>query len=157
MIQPLQTNLIISRFTGQEQLPVVKESRGLSSLLFFMSLRTFKGSQAVSAHNLFLFFYCFDGILCFPRQELVHSGVEMDKSGRPTFDIEVRLLCSLQAHTTLNKWQIREAGSQMRGSCACALNFHMGLRRQKGQLVHSSLLCCVLGFPAPQGQIISAV
>ena len=96
-IQPPQTKPIISRFTGQEQLPVVKESRGLSS--FFMSLRTFKGSQALSAHNLFLFFYCFDVISCFPRRELAHSGGEMDKSGCAGFDIEIRLLCSLQADT----------------------------------------------------------
>lgn len=96
-IQHLRTKPIIPGFTGQEQLPVVKESRGTSS--FFVSLSTFKGSQAFSAHNLFLFFYCFDVISCFPRQQLVRSGGEMDKSGCATFDIEVRLLCSLQAGT----------------------------------------------------------
>lgn len=84
MIQRFQTKPIISGVTGQEQLPVVKESRGPSSF-FFVSQGSFKGSQPLSAHNLFLFLHCFDVISCFPSRELVHSGGEMDKNGCATF------------------------------------------------------------------------
>lgn len=145
MIQSLQTKPVIWRITGQEQMPAVNESRGPSS--FFVSMSTFKGSQALSAHNLFLFFYCFDVISCFPRQELVHSGWERDKNGCATFWHWSKITLFPPSRHTLNKWEIREAKR----------HFHMGLKRQKGQLVHSSLLCCVLGFYKPQGQIASAL
>lgn len=52
------------------------------------------------------------------------------------FDTEVRLLCSLQADT-LTKWESRGAERHMRGRCVL-VHFHIGLKRQKGQLVHSS-------------------
>lgn len=52
------------------------------------------------------------------------------------FDTEVRLLCSLQADT-LAKWEIRGAERHMRGRCVL-VHFHIGLKRQKGQLVRSS-------------------
>lgn len=124
-------------------------------IFFSVSLGSFKGSQPLSAHNLFLFLHCFDVISCFPRRELVHSGGEMDKSGCATFWHWSKITVFPPSRHTLNKWEIREAERQMRGSCAC-VHFHMGLKRQKGQLVHSSLLCCVLGFLRPQRQIVSA-
>lgn len=156
MFQPQQTKPIISGFTGQEQLPVVKENRGLSSFFFFSfsPLNTFMGSQALSSHNLFLF-YCFDVILCFPRQGLVHLGGEMEEWMCHIWHWSKITLFPPSRHT-LNKWEIREAERQMSVSVCVCVHFHMGLKRQKGQLVHSSLLCCVLGFENPQGQIVSA-
>lgn len=85
MIQPLQTKPIILSFMGQDQLPVVLQMKAEDCHPFFVTLSTFKGSQALSAYNLFLFLHCFDVISCFPRQELVHLGVEVDKSGCAAF------------------------------------------------------------------------
>lgn len=96
MIQFLQTNYLE---VHEPRAAACCKRKQRNVIFWCVSPSTSKGSQALSAHNLFLFFPCFDVISCFPRQELVRSGGEMDKSGCATFDIEVRSLCSLQADT----------------------------------------------------------
>lgn len=114
---------------------IVNESRGLSSFFLW--------HWALSRDpRLFqpITYFCFSTVLTWYHVSQDRSLYTWEwrwiRVDVLRFDTEVRLLCSLQADT-LTKWEIRGAERHMRGRCVL-VHFHIGLKRQKGQLVHSS-------------------